>query len=122
MKNLDQTFSALSDPTRRAILARLAQGEASVGELARPFPISLPAISRHLSVLKKARLISNQRQGKQRLCKLHPKGLDEAYKWMDFYRHFWQASFNRLDEFLKNSPQPEAERKSSHTTRQRRLK
>src|ERR1700733_2723665 len=97
MKALDQTFSSLADPIRRAILVRLAQGEATVGELARPFDISLPAISRHLKVLEEASLITNERYGKQRRCRLRPESLTAAANWLDFHRRFWTGSFERLD-------------------------
>jgi DNA-binding transcriptional ArsR family regulator len=98
---LDQTFAALADPTRRAILARLAQGEATVGELAKPFDISLPAISRHLKVLEEASLISNERHGKHRRCRLKVEALTSAAEWLDVYRHFWSGSLDRLDAHLK---------------------
>jgi DNA-binding transcriptional ArsR family regulator len=101
--NLDHTFKALADPTRRAILARLARGEATVGELAEPFDISSPAISRHLKVLEKASLISNERTGKQRRCRLRPEALTSAQDWLDFKRRFWSGSFERLASHLKNS-------------------
>jgi DNA-binding transcriptional ArsR family regulator len=104
MKTLDHTFSALADPTRRAILVRLAQGEATVGELAKPFNISLPAISRHLRVLEDASLISNERDGKHRRCRLKPEVLAAASDWLDFHRRFWMGSFDRLDAHLKRSP------------------
>ena len=98
---LDRTFSALADPTRRAILARLAQGEATVGQLAEPFDISPPAISRHLKVLEEASLISNERQGKHRRCRLNPEALASAGEWIDFHRRFWSGSFDRLNAHLK---------------------
>jgi DNA-binding transcriptional ArsR family regulator len=101
MKSLDQTFAALSDPTRRAILARLASGDATVGELAAPFAISLPAISRHLRVLEEATLIVREREGKQRRCKLRPQTLADAFAWLEFYQQFWGEAFNRLDTHLK---------------------
>ena len=107
MNILDNTFSALADPTRRAILARLAQGEATVGELAKPFAISQPAISRHLKVLEKAALISNERSGKHRRCRLKPAALDNAAAWLEFHRRFWTGSFDRLDDLLKS---PETKR------------
>jgi DNA-binding transcriptional ArsR family regulator len=100
---LDRTFSALADPTRRAILARLAQGEATVGQLAEPFDISPPAISRHLKVLEEASLISNERQGKHRRCRLKPEALASASEWIDLHRRFWRGSFDRLDVHLKTS-------------------
>jgi DNA-binding transcriptional ArsR family regulator len=105
MKHLDDTFAALSDPTRRAILARLIQGEATVGELAAPFAISLPAISRHLKVLEQAALISNVRDGKHRRCRLNPKTLTDATAWLNAQTQFWQGSFARLDAHLKRVPQ-----------------
>lgn len=104
MISLDQTFAALADPTRRAILARLAAGEATVGELAEPFAISLPAISRHLRVLEQAHLISRERQGKHRSCRLEPEALARADEWLRFYRRFWSAAFDRLDAHLKRKP------------------
>ena len=104
MNALDTTFQALADPTRRAILARLAQGEATVGELARPFDISLPAISRHLKVLEEASLITNERDGKHRRCRLNAKALKSARDWFDHYRRFWSGSFDRLDAHLKRYP------------------
>lgn len=101
MMNLDQAFSALADPTRRAILARLARGEATVGELAEPFAISLPAISRHLKVLEDASLIVNERHGKHRRCRLNPHGLKTAAEWLEFYRRFWGGTFDRLNDHLR---------------------
>ena len=98
---LDRTYNALADPTRRAILVRLARGPASVGELAEPFAMSLPAISRHLKVLAEAALIHNQRDGKRRRCQLRPEALGTARDWLDFQRRFWSASFDRLDAHLK---------------------
>jgi DNA-binding transcriptional ArsR family regulator len=104
MNTLDHTFSALADSTRRAILVRLSQGEATVGELAKPFDISLPAISRHLKVLEEASLITNERHGKHRRCRLRPDALGAAANWLEFYRSFWTASFERLDAHLKKHP------------------
>ena len=101
---LDRTFNALADPTRRAILMRLAQGDATVGELAAPFEISLPAISRHLKVLEEAALISNERIGKHRHCRLKPEALASAQQWLDFHRRFWSGSFDRLASHLKTTP------------------
>jgi DNA-binding transcriptional ArsR family regulator len=101
MTALDRTFAALADPTRRAILVRLAKGESTVGELAKPFDISLPAISRHLRVLEEASLIFNERRGKHRHCRLKPKALAGAAEWLDFHRRFWSGSFDRLDAHLK---------------------
>jgi DNA-binding transcriptional ArsR family regulator len=101
LSGLDRTFNALADPTRRAILLRLARGPASVGELAEPFAMSLPAISRHLKVLAEAALIQNQRAGKGRRCQLRPEALGSARDWLDFQRRFWSGSFDRLDTHLK---------------------
>src|SRR3954466_16112782 len=97
---LDSTFAALADPTRRAILARLAQGEASVLELAEPFDMSLPAISKHLKVLERAGLISRGRDAQRRPCRLQAAPLAEATEWLERYRQFWEASFQRLDALL----------------------
>jgi DNA-binding transcriptional ArsR family regulator len=99
--SLDHTFNALADPTRRAILARLAVGPATVGELAAPFAMSLPAISRHLKVLAEASLIDNRREGKHRRCRLRPESLSGAQDWLDFQRRFWSGSFDRLDAHLQ---------------------
>ena len=103
MKNLDVTFSALADPTRRAVLARLALGESTVGELARPFNVSLPAISRHLRVLEAASLIVRERRGKHRVCRLDARAMAGASQWLDFYSKFWNQSFDRLDKHLKHN-------------------
>ena len=97
---LTQTFSALADPTRRAILARLSQGEATVGELAQPFDISLPAISRHLKVLEGAGLISRGREAQWRPCRLEPQPLRDVDGWLDRYRRLWTASFDNMDAYL----------------------
>ena len=97
---LDATFAALADPTRRAIIARLASGEASVTELAQPFAISQPAISKHLKVLERAGLISRGRDAQRRPRRLEPKPLAEVTKWLEGYRRFWEESFQRLDALL----------------------
>ncbi|MCF3641909.1 metalloregulator ArsR/SmtB family transcription factor [Rhizobium sp. TRM95111] len=102
---LSTTFSALADPTRRAILARLSQGEATVNELAEPFSISLPAISKHLKVLEGAGLISRGRAAQWRPCRLEAAPLKEVDGWMTNYRRFWEASFDRLDVYLKELQQ-----------------
>ena len=99
-QQLDATFAALADPTRRAILARLASGEASVNELAEPFDISQPAISKHLRVLERAGLISRRRDAQRRPCRLEARPLAEADEWLERYRQFWEASFDRLDSLL----------------------
>jgi len=108
MQNLDPLFNALADPTRRAILARLAQGEANVGTLAEPFEISAPAISRHLRVLEQAALISNERRGKQRVCRLNRETLAHAQEWLDFSRRFWSGSFDRLESHLMKPSEEKA--------------
>jgi DNA-binding transcriptional ArsR family regulator len=99
-QRLDATFAALADPTRRAILARLAAGEASVLEIAKPFAVSQPAISRHLKVLERAGLISESRDAQRRPRRLEAKPLAEATGWLEGYRQFWEASFHRLDVLL----------------------
>lgn len=98
---LSTAFAALADPTRRAILARLALGEASVSELAEPFDMSLPAISKHLKVLEKAGMIAQSREKQWRPRRLEPGPLKEAAEWLGHYRHFWEASFDRLDSYLQ---------------------
>src|SRR5690242_4493270 len=97
---LSVTFAALADPTRRAILARLARGEASVTELAKPFAMSQPAISKHLKVLERAGLISRGRDAQFRPCRLEAERLRQATEWMARYRRFWEESFDRLDDLL----------------------
>src|SRR5690349_878514 len=97
---LDAAFAALADPTRRAILARLATGEASVTELAEPFAMSQPAISKHLKVLERAGLVSRSREAQRRPCRLEAKPLAEATEWLERYRQFWAGNFQRLDALL----------------------
>lgn len=112
MDTLSTTFSALADPTRRAILARLVQGEVSVGDLAAPFDISLPAISRHLRVLEDAKLIERRSEAQWRLCRLRPEGLREAARWIAFYRRFWSESLDELARMLEaKSPRSPRRRK-----------
>jgi DNA-binding transcriptional ArsR family regulator len=101
MSGLDATFSALADPTRRAILARLALGETSVMELAKPFAMSLPAISKHLKVLERAGLIARSRAAQWRPCRIEPRALKEVDDWLEHYRRFYDASFDRLGDYLK---------------------
>lgn len=105
---LDATFAALADPTRRAILARLASGEASVRELAEPFAMSQPAISKHLKVLERAGLISHGRDAQRRPRKLEAKPLAEANEWIERYRTFWEQSYGRLDDLLEEMKAEEA--------------
>jgi len=97
---LTTTFSALADPTRRAILARLSKGETSVTELAQPFDMSLPAITKHLKVLERAGLITRSREAQWRPCRLAPMPLKEANAWLEHYRQFWEGSFDRLEAYL----------------------
>jgi DNA-binding transcriptional ArsR family regulator len=101
--SLDRAFAALADPTRRAIVERLMRGDATVGELAEPFAVSLPAISRHLRVLESACLIRQERDGTFRRCRLNPEGLRCATEWLEFHRRFWSESFERLEAHLKSS-------------------
>jgi DNA-binding transcriptional ArsR family regulator len=99
--SLDAAFSALSDPTRRAILARLALGETSVTELAKPFDMSLPAVSKHLKVLERAGLITRGREAQWRPCRIEPKALKDIDDWLGHYRRFFEESLDRLDDYLK---------------------
>ena len=99
--HLSSTFAALADPTRRAILARLASGEAAVTELAKPFDMSMPAISKHLKVLEHAGLIARGREAQWRPCRLEAGRLKEVADWVEHYRRFWEQSFDRLGEYLK---------------------
>jgi DNA-binding transcriptional ArsR family regulator len=101
MDRLSETFQALADPTRRAILARLTLGESSVNELAEPFAMSLPAVSKHLKVLERAGLISRSREAQYRPCKLEAKNLKNIDEWLDEYRRFWEERFDRLDAYLQ---------------------
>ena len=98
---LSTTFAALADPTRRAILARLAAGETSVTELAAPFAMSLPAISKHLKVLERAGLIARGREAQWRPCRLEAGPLKDVAEWLEHYRRFWEQSFDRLDDYLR---------------------
>ena len=107
---LSATFSALADPTRRAILARLALGESSVNELAEPFDMSLPAISKHLKVLEHAGLISRSREAQYRPCKLEPEALRAIDGWLEEYRRLWNERFDRLDAYLKDLQAKEKKR------------
>ena len=113
---LDATFSALADPTRRAILARLASGVASVQELAEPFDMSLPAVSKHLKVLERAGLVARGRDAQRRPCRLVAAPLRDVTEWTERYRRFWEESFDRLDDYLRDlqraggKPAPSKER------------
>ncbi len=110
---LDATFAALADPTRRAILARLARGDASVGELAEPFAMSQPAISKHLKVLERAGLVVRGRDAQTRPCRLAARPLREVAEWAETYRRHWEESFDRLDEYLLD-PQSTPTKEKSH--------
>jgi DNA-binding transcriptional ArsR family regulator len=107
---LSATFAALADPTRRAILARLALGETSVGELAKPFDISAPAISKHLKVLERAGLIARGREAQWRPCRIEPRALKDVDRWLERYRRFWDESFDRLDLYLQELQATEKKR------------
>jgi len=116
---LDATFGALADPTRRAILARLSRGDASVNELAAPFAMSQPAISKHLKVLESAGLVTTDRDGQRRPRRLQPARLAEANAWLEQYREFWESSFRRLDDVLvelqpRKSPRQPRSRRRGH--------
>ena len=101
MDTLSATFAALADPTRRAILARLAKGECSVSELAQPFDMSLPAVSKHLRVLERAGLVVQRREAQWRPCRIEARPLKDVADWTAHYRHIWEARFDRLDDYLK---------------------
>ncbi len=108
---LTATFGALADPTRRAILARLAAGEASVTELAEPFDVSLPAISKHLKVLERAGLVARGREAQWRPCRLDAKPLEDVADWVERYRRHWEERFDRLDEYLRELQHQKKEKK-----------
>lgn len=113
---LDLTFGALADPTRRAILARLARGEATVGELARPFAVSRPAISKHLRILERAGLVQRARDGRISRCALDAKPMQKAAEWVEHYRRFWEQQLDSLQRYVEgeaNSDKPKKEDKSS---------
>jgi DNA-binding transcriptional ArsR family regulator len=104
---LDATFAALSDPTRRGILARLAQGEASVSDLAAPYDISLPAVSKHLRVLERAKLVARRKDGRVNRCRLVAQPMMDAARWIERYRQFWEQQFDALARFLEESQRKE---------------
>ena len=108
--HLSTTFAALADPTRRAILARLTSGEASVTELAEPFDMSMPAISKHLKVLERAGLVARGREAQWRPCRLDPAPLKDVAAWVERYRRFWEESFDRLDVYLQEIQKKEKEK------------
>jgi len=104
LSNLDRVFSALADPTRRAILERLMQGQASVGELAEPFAVSLPAISKQLGVLERAGLVAREKEGRRHICRLVAEPMNGAAQWIARYRVFWEGQLDALAEFLREPP------------------
>jgi DNA-binding transcriptional ArsR family regulator len=116
---LSATFAALADPTRRAILARLERGEATVGELARPFAMSQPAVSKHLAVLERAGLISRGRDAQRRPCRLDARRLRDASEWIERYRRFWDESFDRLEDYLKETKGEPSRRRGEKLLRAR---
>ena len=116
--HLSTTFAALADPTRRAILARLASGECSVTELASPFEMSLPAVSKHLKVLEHAGLIERSREAQWRPCRLNARRLKEVHEWVEEYRRFWEQSFDRLGDYLREIQSKNKEKK--HVPKQRK--
>jgi len=122
MDQLSETFGALADPTRRAILARLASGEASVTELAAPFEMSMPAISKHLKVLERAGLIVRGREAQWRPCRLRAGPLQDVAGWVEHYRQFWEHSFDRLDDYLRELKKQDSKNKKEkkHVRKQRK--
>ena len=121
--HLSDTFSALADPTRRAILARLASGEASVTELAEPFEISMPAVTKHLKVLERAGLITRGREAQWRPCRIEPKALKAVDQWLERYRQFWEERLDRLEEYLNTlQATAQAPKPVAGTSRNRKAK
>ncbi len=120
--DLTATFGALADPTRRAILARLSKGDASVLELAEPFDMSQPAVSKHLKVLERAGLIVRGRDAQRRPCRLDPRRLKQASDWLGTYRQFWEASYERLDDYLQQLQTKEKKRDLTKTRNRRRTR
>jgi DNA-binding transcriptional ArsR family regulator len=117
---LSATFSALADPTRRAILARLASGEISVTKLAEPFDMSMPAISKHLKVLERAGLVARGREAQWRPCRLEAGPLKDVSNWVENYRQFWEESFDRLDVYLKELKAKDSKEKKKHARQRKR--
>ena len=120
--DLDAIFAALADPTRRAIVARLASGEASVMELVEPFNLTQPAISKHLKVLENAGLISRGRDAQRRPCRLEPRRLEQLAEWIGSYREFWEQSYERLDEYLQELQSKEKAHGRKQTRSHRRTR
>jgi DNA-binding transcriptional ArsR family regulator len=119
--DLDATFGALSDATRRGILARLAQGEASVSDLAAPYDISLPAVSKHLRVLERAKLVARRKDGRVNRCRLVAEPMKDAAKWIERYRQFWEQQFEALARFLEESQRKEEGKTWQHRNRAPKL-
>ncbi len=117
--HLSTTFAALADPTRRAILARLVSGECSVTELAEPFEMSMPAVSKHLRVLERAGLIARGREAQWRPCRIEPGPLQEVAAWAERYRHIWEARLDRLDDYLQELKAKERKKEKRHGRQQR---
>ncbi len=117
--HLSTTFAALADPTRRAILARLVSGERSVTELAEPFAMSMPAVSKHLRVLERAGLIARGREAQWRPCRIEPGPLKEVAAWAERYRHVWEERLDRLDDYLQELKAKEKEKEKRHGRKQR---
>ena len=117
--HLSTTFAALADPTRRAILARLVSGECSVTELAEPFEMSMPAVSKHLRVLERAGLIARGREAQWRPCRIEPGPLKEVAAWAERYRHVWEERLDRLDDYLRELKAKEKEKEKKHGRQQR---
>lgn len=105
-QQLNRVFHALGDPTRRAILDRLAAGEATVGDLSRPFPLTFAAVSKHLGVLERAGLVTREARGRERVCRLNPVALEDARSWLEFHRRFWTDRLDALDALVGSSGKP----------------
>src|SRR3984885_1935898 len=116
---LSTTFAALADPTRRAILSKLTSGEASVTELARPFNMTMPAITKHLKVLERAGLIERGREAQWRPCRLAPAPLKDASEWLERYRRFWEESFDRLEDYLRELQKKDPKKKENKNGRKK---
>lgn len=102
-QNLDLVFHALADPTRRAILDRLTEGEATVGRLSEPFPLSFAAVSKHLGVLERAGLVTRESRGRERICRINPASLEDARAWLEFHERFWSDRLNALDQLISGT-------------------
>ena len=105
-QNLNLVFHALADPTRRAILDRLTEGDATVGRLSEPFPLSFAAVSKHLGVLERANLVTRESRGRERICRINPAALEDARAWLEFHERFWSGRLNALDRLISGSKDP----------------